>query len=118
MIDCRSSGARFQLADYAFDYPSARGAKWSGPPVFMWCQLRAPDRPAAAEIAASGNNSALRELGGVAGVAILASAFTRHGRYASPHVFITGFTAAIWVAVGPPLNRGQPPPSGYLVTPE
>jgi hypothetical protein len=31
---------------------------------------------------------------------ILASVFTRHGGYASPHAFITGFTAAVWVAVG------------------
>jgi MFS family permease len=49
---------------------------------------------------ASGTNSALRELGGVVGVAVLASVFTRHGGYASPHAFVTGFTAAIWVAVG------------------
>jgi MFS family permease len=49
---------------------------------------------------ASGTNSALRELGGVVGVAVLASVFTSHGGYASPHAFIAGFTAAIWVAAG------------------
>ncbi|HEX8005047.1 MAG TPA: MFS transporter [Trebonia sp.] len=49
---------------------------------------------------ASGTNSALRELGGVVGVAVLASVFTRHGGYASPHAFISGFTAAVWVAAG------------------
>jgi EmrB/QacA subfamily drug resistance transporter len=49
---------------------------------------------------ASGTNSALRELGGVVGVAVLASVFTRHGGYASPHAFISGFTTAVWVAAG------------------
>jgi hypothetical protein len=49
---------------------------------------------------ASGTNSALRELGGVAGVAILASVFIHHGGYSSPHAFIHGFTPAVWVAVG------------------
>jgi MFS family permease len=49
---------------------------------------------------ASGTSSALRELGGVMGVAVLASVFASHGGYASPHAFITGFAAAIWVAVG------------------
>jgi len=49
---------------------------------------------------ASGTNSALRELGGVFGVAVLASVFTRPGVYASPNVFVDGFKAAIWVAAG------------------
>jgi EmrB/QacA subfamily drug resistance transporter len=49
---------------------------------------------------ASGTNSALRELGGVAGVAILASVFIHHGGYGNPHTFIHGFTPAVWVAVG------------------
>jgi MFS family permease len=49
---------------------------------------------------ASGTNSAIRELGGVMGVAILASVFIHHGGYANPHAFIAGFTPAIWVAVG------------------
>jgi EmrB/QacA subfamily drug resistance transporter len=49
---------------------------------------------------ASGANSAIRELGGVVGVAVLASVFVHHGAYSSPHAFVTGFTPAIWVAVG------------------
>jgi MFS family permease len=49
---------------------------------------------------ASGVNSALRELGGVVGVAVLASVFIHHGGYASAHSFIHGFTVAMWVAVG------------------
>jgi EmrB/QacA subfamily drug resistance transporter len=46
---------------------------------------------------ASGTNSALRELGGVFGVAVLASVFARPDIYASPVVFVEGFTAALWV---------------------
>jgi EmrB/QacA subfamily drug resistance transporter len=49
---------------------------------------------------ASGTNSAIRELGGVAGVAILASVFIHNGGYGSPHAFMHGFTPAVWVAVG------------------
>lgn len=48
---------------------------------------------------ASGANSAIRELGGVVGVAVLASVFINHGGYHSPQAFFSGFTAAIWVAV-------------------
>jgi EmrB/QacA subfamily drug resistance transporter len=48
---------------------------------------------------ASGTNSALRELGGVMGVAVLASVFARHGVFTSPKTFIDGFTQAIWVSV-------------------
>jgi len=49
---------------------------------------------------ASGTNSALRELGGVFGVAVLASVFARHGSYVSPQDFVDGFTPALWVAAG------------------
>jgi EmrB/QacA subfamily drug resistance transporter len=49
---------------------------------------------------ASGTNSMLRELGGVFGIAILASVFSRQGVYHSPRVFIDGFTQALWVAAG------------------
>jgi EmrB/QacA subfamily drug resistance transporter len=49
---------------------------------------------------ASGTNSTLRELGGVLGVAVLASVFARHGVYSSQRAFIDGFTQALWVAVG------------------
>jgi EmrB/QacA subfamily drug resistance transporter len=45
---------------------------------------------------ASGTNSALRELGGVFGVAVLASVFARPGVYISPAIFVQGLTAALW----------------------
>jgi MFS family permease len=49
---------------------------------------------------ASGTNFMLRELGGVLGIAVLASVFVRSGTYQSPYVFVEGFTDALWVAVG------------------
>jgi EmrB/QacA subfamily drug resistance transporter len=49
---------------------------------------------------ASGTNGMLRELGGVFGVAVLASIFARQGVYHSPRVFIDGFTQALWVGAG------------------
>jgi EmrB/QacA subfamily drug resistance transporter len=48
---------------------------------------------------ASGTNNALRELGGVFGVAVLASVFNRAGVYSSPDAFVVGFRSALWVAV-------------------
>ncbi len=48
---------------------------------------------------ASGTNNALRELGGVFGVAVLASVFNRHGVYGSPDTFVVGFKQALWIAV-------------------
>jgi hypothetical protein len=47
---------------------------------------------------ASGVTNALRELGGVFGVAVLASVFSRHGGYASGQAFVDGLRPA--VAVG------------------
>jgi EmrB/QacA subfamily drug resistance transporter len=49
---------------------------------------------------AAGTNSTIRELGGVFGVAVLATVFARHGVYTSHRAFLDGFTQAIWVAVG------------------
>jgi EmrB/QacA subfamily drug resistance transporter len=49
---------------------------------------------------ASGANNAIRELGGVLGIAILATVFTSAGSYASPHAFITGLIPALWVGSG------------------
>jgi EmrB/QacA subfamily drug resistance transporter len=49
---------------------------------------------------ASGTSSTIRQLGGVVGVAVLATVFARPGVYASPSTFVAGFTAALWVAVG------------------
>jgi EmrB/QacA subfamily drug resistance transporter len=48
---------------------------------------------------ASGTNNALRELGGVFGVAVLATVFNRPGVYTSPDTFVSGFHSALWVAV-------------------
>jgi EmrB/QacA subfamily drug resistance transporter len=44
---------------------------------------------------ASGATNAIRELGGVMGVAVLASVFSAHGSYATPQAFSDGVTAAL-----------------------
>src|SRR3954468_13561065 len=46
---------------------------------------------------ASGAANALRELGGVFGVAVLASVFAAHGSYVSPTAFANGMRAAVLV---------------------
>ena len=46
---------------------------------------------------ASGANNAIRELGGVFGVAVLASVFSRHGGYATGQTFVNGMTPALWI---------------------
>jgi EmrB/QacA subfamily drug resistance transporter len=46
---------------------------------------------------ASGATNAIRELGGVMGVAVLASVFTTHGSYASPQAYTDGMVPAVWV---------------------
>jgi EmrB/QacA subfamily drug resistance transporter len=46
---------------------------------------------------ASGANNAIRELGGVFGVAVLASVFSHAGGYATPETFVQGLTPAVWV---------------------
>ena len=48
---------------------------------------------------ASGANNAIREVGGVFGVAVLASIFTGAGGYASPQAFVNGLVPALWVGV-------------------
>jgi EmrB/QacA subfamily drug resistance transporter len=45
----------------------------------------------------SGANNAIREVGGVFGVAVLASVFSRYGGYESPEAFNDGLVVAIWV---------------------
>ncbi len=47
---------------------------------------------------ASGATNAIRETGGVLGVAVLASVFASAGGYGSPHAFVDGLTAAVTVA--------------------
>jgi EmrB/QacA subfamily drug resistance transporter len=46
---------------------------------------------------ASGANNAIREVGGVFGVAVLASVFAQYGGYGTPETFVDGLTPAIWV---------------------
>ncbi len=46
---------------------------------------------------ASGANNAIRELGGVFGIAVLASVFTAKGGYESGQAFVDGLVPAIWV---------------------
>jgi EmrB/QacA subfamily drug resistance transporter len=46
---------------------------------------------------ASGANNTIREIGGVFGVAVLASVFSANGSYASPQAFVDGMVPAVWV---------------------
>ena len=46
---------------------------------------------------ASGANNAIRELGGVLGVAVLASIFAHAGGYRTPTTFVDGMTTAVYV---------------------
>ncbi len=48
---------------------------------------------------ASGATNAIRELGGVLGIAVLGTVFTSHGSYLSPHAFVSGLVPALWVGV-------------------
>jgi EmrB/QacA subfamily drug resistance transporter len=46
---------------------------------------------------ASGATNAIRELGGVLGIAVLATVFASTGSYASPQEYTDGMTSAVWV---------------------
>ncbi len=48
---------------------------------------------------ASGATNAIRELGGVLGISVLATVFTAHGGYESAAAFVNGLTPAMWIAV-------------------
>ncbi len=79
---------------------------------------------------ASGATNAIREVGGVLGIAVLSSVFTSSGGYGSPHAFVSGLTPAVTVAAVvlaagalaalavPGIRRlrapGQPQPAGGL----
>jgi hypothetical protein len=52
---------------------------------------------AAEEGKASGASGAIRELGGVFGVAVLATIFARQGSYQSPQAFVDGMVPAVLV---------------------
>jgi MFS family permease len=49
---------------------------------------------------ASGANNAIREVGGVFGVAVLATVFTRVGGYQSATSFVHGMTTAVYIGAG------------------
>jgi MFS family permease len=49
---------------------------------------------------ASGAQNAIRELGGVFGVAVLASVFSAYGGYRTPDTFVNGMNAAVWIGAG------------------
>jgi EmrB/QacA subfamily drug resistance transporter len=49
---------------------------------------------------ASGAQNAIRELGGVFGVAVLASIFSHYGGYGLPQHFVDGMKPAVWVGAG------------------
>jgi hypothetical protein len=46
---------------------------------------------------ASGATNAIRELGGVLGIAVLSTVFTSQGGYGSAAAFVNGLTPALWV---------------------
>lgn len=48
---------------------------------------------------ASGANNAIREIGGVFGIAVLASVFAARGGYRSAATFVTGMHDAVWIGV-------------------
>jgi EmrB/QacA subfamily drug resistance transporter len=53
--------------------------------------------PAEAEGQASGANNAIRELGGVLGIAVLAAVFAHVGGYQSGEAFTDGMVPAVWI---------------------
>jgi EmrB/QacA subfamily drug resistance transporter len=73
---------------------------------------------------ASGANNAIRELGGVFGIAVLGAVFSASGGFASGADFVSGLTPAVWagaaaVAAGaaaalllPRMRRSPPAPAG------
>ena len=46
---------------------------------------------------ASGTNNAIREVGGVFGVAVMSTIFSGAGGFTSPQAFVDGFAPALWV---------------------
>jgi MFS family permease len=75
---------------------------------------------------ASGTNNAIREVGGVFGVAVMSTIFAGAGSFASPQAFVDGFTPALWVgaavvgagalvALGLPARRPVPREAGAPV---
>ena len=75
---------------------SSRGSAWACSSLPSPTSSSAPSR-SRDEGKASGASNAIREVGGVFGVAVLASIFASTGGYESPAVFNEGLVAAIWV---------------------
>ena len=46
---------------------------------------------------ASGANNTIREIGGVLGVAVLATVFSGSGSFVSPQAYVDGLIPAVWV---------------------
>ena len=75
---------------------------------------------------ASGATNAIRELGGVFGVAVLASVFAQAGGYRTPRdasctalttaVYIGGALVAVGAVAAALIRRRQPAPHGALIT--
>ena len=49
---------------------------------------------------ASGANNAIREIGGVFGIAVLATVFAANGGFDTPQAFVDGTVPAVWVGAG------------------
>jgi MFS family permease len=80
---------------------------------------------------ASGANNAIREVGGVFGVAVLASIFAHYGGYGTSQTFNDGLVPAIWVGAAvvgvgallalliPPRKRAaEEVPADFVAQPE
>ncbi len=61
---------------------------------------------------ASGANNAIRELGGVFGIAVLGAVFAARGGYTSGAAFVSGLSAAVWVGAAAAVAAAAllPPP--------
>ena len=71
---------------------------------------------------ATGANQMIREVGGVLGIALLASVFAANGSYASPEAFAHGFSVALWVCsslaiAGAAAGAALPPQSSRMLAP-
>jgi MFS family permease len=63
---------------------------------------------------ASGANNTIRELGGVLGVAVLASIFAHYGGYHTPSTFVDGMSAAVYFGAAVVVVGGI---AAFLITP-
>jgi EmrB/QacA subfamily drug resistance transporter len=67
---------------------------------------------------ASGANNAIRELGGVFGIAVLGAVFSARGGYTSGAAFVSGLSDAAWVGSAAAAAGGpRPPPARIRVSP-